>query len=473
MSQSGSELERALLGAALVDPQQLPQLREAAEFFAWPNRGIAYALIQLADEGIEPDIVSLRHKLNGDLDAVGGPQYLVDLMTGVPKGRHAPHYVRQLRDLRARESSVTALRGALEAYQQGDPPERVRELLEAAEAGLYDGAVRALDPLDLAEVFDATEETIPWVLEGWLAAGESVLIGGQAGIGKSVLILDLALALASGETEFLGMQVDQPQRVLYLDEENGTPLVRHRLRRMLRGREHGNVSAGKLPVSLHVKPGINLDDPAGLYAFRRLVEESEPDWIFLDSLVRFHNREENDNAAMASFFRNRIEPLRREHGFGLVILHHVAKPSTFLHRDRLHDMRGASDLVNQADCVWSYTRDGAERKLAVCKSRWTTDGEELLIRLAETGDSATLTAEAPDSSVETFIGIQLVMAADRGVLRPDLIDNYADETGKSPDAAKQAIGRGLAKMRGRGAIRQEKDGRANRIWLADSHGSQA
>lgn len=474
MSKHALDIERTVIGGILVDNNQIHGLALVPEdFVSRIHQAIFNAQMTLAQRGVPIDPLTvcseIRHSkmLNGEMASVR--TILCDSMDGIPKASNLPHWAELVRTNSSRRQRRKIALLIADAVENEDSEATIEELISELTTAAPMRAIQA-EPMKLVEVFGDSDEPIPWIVKGWLASGESLLIGGQGGIGKSTLILDLALALASGNTDFLGIPIDAPQSVLYIDEENGAPLIRRRLQRNLRGRGHSADSATKLPISMYCKPGINLDTTDGLAEFRRIVEDSKPDWVFLDSLVRFHSRDENDNSAMARFFQERIEPTRRKYGFGLVILHHVAKPSSMQQRGRLHDMRGASDLVNQADCVWAYCRDGNDRKLSICKSRWSTDGDELLVCLNETNDTAQLTADTPNSSVETLIGTQLVMAAERGMLRQELIDVYTEESGKKPDTAEKAVGRALTKMRGRGTVRDDQDGHAKRFWLTDMRG---
>src|SRR5690348_3018268 len=60
-----------------------------------------------------------------------------------------------------------------------------------------------------------------WIVQDFLPEDYMVIVAGEAGAGKSVLMYHLAYAVASGRP-FLG-RVTYPHRVLYFDEENGLP----------------------------------------------------------------------------------------------------------------------------------------------------------------------------------------------------------------------------------------------------------
>lgn len=108
------------------------------------------------------------------------------------------------------------------------------------------GAVRALGDLELhapqmttgeSFVFDTTDELLPMWGDGddvlW-SSGESLIIAGSTGVGKSTLAQNVLLAsLGIGGTEVLGQPVQQIEgRALYIAADR-PPQIRRSLRRMV------------------------------------------------------------------------------------------------------------------------------------------------------------------------------------------------------------------------------------------------
>src|SRR3990167_10445697 len=90
--------ERALLGAALIDPQ-------AASELAWVEPGLFYlprhawvweAIASLRRDGLEVDYITVLNRLDsaGRLAEAGGPGYLARLITDTPSSAHAEAYAR-------------------------------------------------------------------------------------------------------------------------------------------------------------------------------------------------------------------------------------------------------------------------------------------------------------------------------------------------------------------------------------------
>ena len=80
-------------------------------------------------------------------------------------------------------------------------------------------------------------------VDGLIPPGATVILAGDAGVGKTWLTLDLALAVASG-TKWLDSIQCKQGTVLIVDEENSEPFLRKRLHSLINGKLLG----GGLPI---------------------------------------------------------------------------------------------------------------------------------------------------------------------------------------------------------------------------------
>jgi hypothetical protein len=99
-----SPIEQALLGAMLLDGQQIPRVLRivtgSAMLIEPRHRVIFLTLRRLDLEGAPVSPLALRHELalNGLIDACGGAGYLMELMEAVPNPRHAAEYALLVRE---------------------------------------------------------------------------------------------------------------------------------------------------------------------------------------------------------------------------------------------------------------------------------------------------------------------------------------------------------------------------------------
>ena len=213
-----------------------------------------------------------------------------------------------------------------------------------------------------------------WLVKGLICQGDTTLIVGEPNVGKSWISLSLAVAMADNRTTWLGHEVDNHGKVLYIDEENPHDVVYHRLHQL------GATGFDNLRY-LH-RQGIRLDRN-----FDKLLDEAvafEPKMIVLDSLTRFHTKDENNAGEMAGLFNDSINVLCRETGAAVIILHHTNKSDSTSSYVRT---RGSSDIGAAVDCGIEARKTGPNSfNLVHFKSRRTQAGGLTKVEICDTID---------------------------------------------------------------------------------------
>jgi RecA-family ATPase len=146
---------------------------------------------------------------------------------------------------------------------------------------------------DLAEIVTRPSRPPDWLLPGILHRGTIVVLAGQAGIGKSVLSLSLAVAKATGYP-FLGRDLEAG-RVLYFDEENSQPDFEEYLRWAWRGL--GRPPADVLDKNLRMER-FSLSSRVGHWQYMvDCAREHQPEFVVIDTCSpACQIKDENDNA---------------------------------------------------------------------------------------------------------------------------------------------------------------------------------
>jgi hypothetical protein len=268
-------------------------------------------------------------------------------------------------------SGESAITGALPTYvrhvQEAAERRRWREnatrLLQAADLGDIDAARDhadlALDALTSTPRADAVD-TLPaldlarlgapvppprWLVEDLIARGWLVLLGAKPGVGKTWLAESLAVEGPAGG-EWLGVDVAEPFRVLYLDAENGEDLALERIHQ-LGGRP--DELAGRLH---YVTTSLTLPGP-DVGRVRATVERFKPDLVIVDTLASIAPTAEKDTESAAAFL-SAVWHLVRDAGAGMLLLVHLRKSMQGAGRDDpLDAFRGAGHLVGAAHRAWS------------------------------------------------------------------------------------------------------------------------
>jgi len=164
-----------------------------------------------------------------------------------------------------------------------------------------------------------------------------LFIGGEPKVGKSLLVANLALALAAGQDR-AGFRVPAARRALICQFELPVPQFVSRLAIMRR--PLGTAADQNLLVDTRAA-GHLLSAPQGLNHFLMAAREAAAEVIVLDPLYSAHDQDENDTCAMAALCQSLLR-LRDASQAALIVVHHTRKA---IGRDEIgRAFRGSSAL---------------------------------------------------------------------------------------------------------------------------------
>jgi len=357
-----NDLERAVLGAVLLNPAHWPQIAvlRPDDFLLDAHRKIFGRMLDLAESSLPIDTVTLVNALDRrkELQAIGDVGYVSSLMDGVPDRPldSVEHYVVEV----LRYAGLRRICHVADSIrQQADDTAATiadlrRQLIETArEAARYEAepGLRITQMEDIPDPFSCSSEEIGWIVRGLIPAQGITIIAGEAGSGKTWLALTLARAMTFGD-DFLGRRT-QKNKVLYLDRENPLSLIRDRLQVLFGG-------------ASEFRPwGLWCSDEPPMIGDPRLLEFARKGPVLIiDSMIRFHSADENSATQMAPVMASLRELATV--GASVVVLHHKPKSET-------SSYRGSSDIVAGADAAFALVKRDGLLELRTIKNRFAVE----------------------------------------------------------------------------------------------------
>ncbi|MGB9674342.1 MAG: DNA repair protein RadA [Anaerolineales bacterium] len=273
-------------------------------------------------------------------------------------------------------------------------------------------------PQRLRDMEGESEERLPMkmgefarVLGGGLVPGSVTLVGGDPGIGKSTLLLQVALEMA------------QHGVVLYVSGEESERQMRMRARRLL-GEDKNNGAANKIPQDLFIVTETSL--PVILDHVNTL----QPQLLIVDSIQTTYLPELESSAGSVSQVRetaSKLRELAKSSGVAVFLIGHVTKDGVIA-GPRVLEHIVDTVLYLEGDRFQSY------RLLRSVKNRFGATSEVGVFEMAERGmvevpnPSAAFLAErmvnAPGSAIAVMMeGTRPLLVEIQGLTSPTPFGN--------------------------------------------------
>lgn len=200
--------------------------------------------------------------------------------------------------------------------------------------------------MTVTECEEHAPEQIEWLVEPIIQRGSNGIIIARPKTGKSYLVADLAIALASGQ-KWLGFAIQKPVRVALVSREDNAALTLARIKKL---RVERNLTSAQLDGNLYInakglKPKIVLDDEAEVAALIRDLKRYQSEFLILDVMRVLHSADENDNTQMQRVITT-LNRIQEQSGVSICLIHHDNKREDASLTERA---RGASAIAGYAE----------------------------------------------------------------------------------------------------------------------------
>mgnify|MGYP000961115660 CR=1 FL=1 len=191
------------------------------------------------------------------------------------------------------------------------------------------------------------------VLGGGLVKGSLVLIGGDPGIGKSTLILQAVMSIAS-----------RGHKVLYVSGEESVNQIKMRAKRINRQEKN-----------LYVASETHLSK------IQDMIEYAAPEFLVIDSIQTMYDSALNTSAGSVSQIKlvtSRLMEISKNNGITTIVIGHVTKEGV---------LAGPRVLEHMVDTVLYFEgdRSGGYRVIRAAKNRFGPTNEVGLFEMSEMG----------------------------------------------------------------------------------------
>jgi KaiC/GvpD/RAD55 family RecA-like ATPase len=191
-----------------------------------------------------------------------------------------------------------------------------------------------------------------WLVEGLIERGQRGLVVAPPKVGKSLLFLDLAVALASGG-KFLGINTcPGPVRTAIISREDGPDLVRRRLTQLAAGRglTLHDINSFILVNTVKQSASFHIDVKKDLEEMAQWLKSGGVEFCVVDVLNKLHFAEENSSDGMTKVMEQ-FDVLASLSGSQVCVIHHLA---------RAGNVKGSTSIESWADFICKLEQDSQD-----------------------------------------------------------------------------------------------------------------
>jgi hypothetical protein len=356
--------ERHVLGVIIRDNLPFPAQLKPSDLFEPQHQDIASAIISLQADGkaIDENIVSnYLREMKSVVE-----YFFVSSMTTEAGLMLRQEHVDMIADCAIlREASLIASRATdpdtlLEHYARLSDKRKALSIRQGAQQ------MR----LDELMAFDRKADPTNVLGNRWLCRGGSLVMAGQAGTGKSALMMQAAINWTLGQ-DFFGIKTNDgmKMRTLVIQAENDAGDVAESMQDQIKGLGLSEFQKDDLKDRMFiyresVATGKEFGD-----VLRKLVVQHQATICFVDPLMAFVGADISETAEAAKFLRHIIQPILNETGVIIVFMHHTGKPKSSKDKegqtaaDLAYQLFGSSEVTNWAREIACLQRCPGEEQI--------------------------------------------------------------------------------------------------------------
>lgn len=389
------QAEQSVIGSVLLHNDAIDEIADflhPTHFYNEAHQVIFAAILKLHESGRRSDIITVGEELERlkQLEFIGGPRYLLEILETVPHAAHVKYYAEIVRDKYIQRSLTNVCTEVLRECYHGTT--ETSEVLTLAERGIFQileqqevGAKLALEDIlvdAMARITDRerNEGSISGLSTGFtdldkqtngFQPSELVILAARPSMGKTAFVCNIAEYVAgAGETGVLIFSLEQSklelaERFLCIRSR----LDGHKLRKgRLEDFERHNLlvaaqELGSLQLFIDDFPGRTVGQISAIC--RRLKRRNNIGLVIIDylQLIEPEDKRASREQQIAQTTR-RLKGIAKENGLPLIALSQLNRGVELREdkRPRLADLRESGAIEQDADIVMFLHRPDAYDK---------------------------------------------------------------------------------------------------------------
>lgn len=201
------------------------------------------------------------------------------------------------------------------------------------------------------DYIDLPTEPETWLVRPLIPAGGSVVLYGEAKVGKSYAALQLAQAIQQGG-EWLGFPICKTGPVVYVQLDTPRSLWIARLKDLKASGVDVDHVVFADRETLNAMP-FDITKPDHFHLLQATIAQWQPVAVVIDTLREAHPAEENDSTDM----RNVTAALQAAcHPAAMILITHERKPDKEGGLSLISDIRGSNYVPGRMDAILRFTK---------------------------------------------------------------------------------------------------------------------
>lgn len=344
-----NDFEQSVLCSIIINSDKLriaKSLLVPQDFYIPENREIYQSILDLEEADSPIELTTINNKLNGK---GGGKKYLMAIATAHSTPSSIRHYVEEVKELSEKRKLLDIIIKTQKELVSRPFQDVLLDHKSAIQKERDPYWLPAKTFISAKELLNITYEKSPDIIgRGLLPEGGGLIIGGDTGVGKSLIRTEMAIHLIMG-WEIWGLKIPTTRSVFIFQFENPQSTEQYRLKQMLKALNISSFPDKLLFSDPTIRFNLSLKgDRQKLY---EVVKESGCEVVIYDPLSSMHNENENDNVKMRTILDSFTE-INHKAKTSCMVLHHYGKPNP--DRPAGFQLRGASSIKDWADTVLGF-----------------------------------------------------------------------------------------------------------------------